>query len=110
MKLTVNALRTEDSRQISLPRYVRKAIARAHLSSIVLQKGDVDFPPRGFDIGIAFFRGGDFAAILWRTFTLEQVKKIHAENARARFIYHGCGNYCMIVDVMNAEYLESVGK
>ena len=84
-----NCFENDAPKGIKLPKYIRRARGFSHLTSICTQPKDETHECRGFDLGIAFFRDGTFAAILWRDYTLAEVKEIHAADKYAKFVLRG---------------------
>jgi hypothetical protein len=90
MKIKLKHILENDApKGMKLPKYIRRARGFAHLASICTQPKDATHECRGFDLGIAFFRDGTFAAILWKDYTLDQVRAMHAVDKYAKFVLRG---------------------
>lgn len=90
MNITLKHVFENDApKGMRLPRYIRRARGFAHLASICTQPKDATHDCRGFDLGVAFFRDGTFATILWKDLTLAQVEAMHAGNPHAKFVLRG---------------------
>ena len=84
-----NCFENDAPKGIKLPKYIRRARGFSHLASICTQPKDDAHECRGFDLGIAFFRDGTFAAILWHDYTLTEVQAMHNVNPYAQFVLRG---------------------
>ena len=90
MKIDLKYIAENDApKGIRLPKYIRRARGVAHLASICTQPKDEKHKCRGFDLGVAFFRNGETACILWRDYTLDEVKEIHTTDKYAKFVLRG---------------------
>ena len=83
MNIRLKHVQEVETTAAKFPRYIRKARGFAHLASICTGER------QGFDLGVAFFRNGETAAIMWADLDFETVKKIHAVDKYAQFVYRG---------------------